>query len=376
MTTLFRSRQRAEDFAARVDGTSLLRSAADPVTERLVAVPTLLRTHGATDPAAVPRDDFATDLRERLMLEAVTVLTAANTGLTLPPRTRGKRERRLAVVASAAVLIGGTAGIAAAAQGSLPGEALYPLKRGIEKVQADLSTSSAGRGRDLLQQASDRLTEAQGLVDQGSPTATPQVPHAVDEFTAQAREGAALMLASYRDTGNPDTIVELRSFAATGLRSVEALSTTAPADAQPGLRDAALALQGIDLRASRLCDTCGGAAPLRLPPAFLASAEVDRAMQRVQSAKLDNSHPFVGPRQAVADSRPPTTTGDAKQPSGKAAGATAPQAPATDVPLPSAPSSGGLPRVKVKADIGGSDLGEGLGDAVATILPDPSDLLP
>ena len=56
-----------------------------------------------------------------------------------PVRTRGKRERRLVAVASAAVLLGGTAGMATAAQNALPGEALYPIKRGIEKAEAGLS---------------------------------------------------------------------------------------------------------------------------------------------------------------------------------------------------------------------------------------------
>ena len=95
-------------------------------------------------------------------------------------------------VASAAVLIGGTAGMATAAQHSLPGEALYPVKRGIEKAELGLSMSSAGRGRDLLHQASDRLDEAQGLVDQGSATGTPRVPDTVAAFTASARDGRHL----------------------------------------------------------------------------------------------------------------------------------------------------------------------------------------
>ena len=89
MTTLFRSR-RAEEFAARVDGSGTPR-ATDPGTERLVGVAELLRVRGTGDLRATPRDAFAAELRERLMAEAATVLTPQHAALALPARTRGKR---------------------------------------------------------------------------------------------------------------------------------------------------------------------------------------------------------------------------------------------------------------------------------------------
>ena len=86
MTPLFRSRQRAEDFAALVDGASPLVGATSAATGRLVGVAQLLRDHA--DERAVPRAAFAADLRERLMAEAATVLTPQNAGLALPVRAR------------------------------------------------------------------------------------------------------------------------------------------------------------------------------------------------------------------------------------------------------------------------------------------------
>ena len=202
MTTLFRSR-RAEEFAARVDGPGTPRAATDPGTERLVGVAELLRVRGAGDLAATPREAFAAELRERLMAEAATVLTPQHAALALPARTRGKRERRLVAVASAAVLLGGTAGMATAAQNAMPGEALYPVKRGIEKAEAGLSLGSAARGRDLLHQATGRLGEADGLVGRDPSTATLQVPGTISTFTAQATRGSDLLMAAYADERRP-----------------------------------------------------------------------------------------------------------------------------------------------------------------------------
>ncbi len=386
MTTLFRSRQRADAFAELVDGTTPVRRVSTPGTERLVGLAQMLRAQGSADEQALPRDDFAAELRERLMAEAATVLTAQNTALALPPRTRGKRERRLVAAASAVVLLGGTAGMATAAQTALPGDALYPVKRGIEKAEAGLSLSSAGRGRDLLHQAGSRLDEARGLIGQGSAAGTPQVPHTLASFTDQAREGSDLLLESYRDSRDPQAVVAVREFAASGLTSIEALSATAPVEARPGLRDAARALQQIDAEAGRLCVTCSDLPALRMPQVLLASDEVDRAMQRLQVAKLDNSHPVIVPKEDVRRVEAATGGTGTSGASGASSLPSAPKVPGTSDPAPGLPPASStpevpVPKVKVKVDVNGDqpggDLGEGLGGVVETLLPDAgTDLLP
>ena len=391
MTTLFRSRQRAEEFAARVDGATPVRPLLpDEESRQLVQVAHLLREQGAADPGATPRPAFATELRERLMAEAAVVLTPQTTRLTLPVRTRGKRERRLVAVASAAVLLGGTASMAAAAQSALPGEALYPLKRGIEKAEAGMSVSSAGKGRDLLQQADARLTEAQGLVDRGSADGSPQVTHTLEAFSSQAQEGADLLMASYADTDDPRAIASVRAFAARGLAGIEALDRTAPPETQPDLREAALTLRDIDARASRLCGTCTDLPVLSLPRTFLAGAEVDRAMQRFATLQPDNSHPVVADKQdlkrADVAAGSSGSTGGSRS-AGDTAGSTAgdatdaaPKAPGTaGAGLPLVPKSTPKVKVDLKADV--DSLTQDLGDAVTTLLPDPvtdvtDDLLP
>jgi hypothetical protein len=402
MIALTRPRQRAEEFAALVDDSRARprpvstgsRSAGAKELDRLVDVVSVLRREADDHEAARPTAGFAADLRERLMAEAVEVLTPQQATLVLPPRTRGTRERRLVAAATAAVLLGGSAGMAAAAQGSLPGEALYPIKRGIEDARAGLSTSPGAEGRQLLAHASDRLAEVQGLVAAGPGAGASQIPATLDEFTSQARRGADLMLTSYAANRDPQTIAALRAFAAHDQDTLTGLTDTAPPEAQAALGEALTALAAIDARASQACDTCSDLPAVVVPEAYRASTEVDRALRALLAAHLDNSHPVIAPRDAIQQVEGTTgaPTGDASGALGgpaPSAGAT-PSAPVSGVPdqgslLPGTSGSG--PSVKVDATTklpsvgsvgggtgtgtsGGGDLGAGLGDAVGTILPD------
>ncbi len=393
MTTLLRSRQRAEAFAALVDGTRTpLRdvssaSVADRELARLAGVAQTLR-HASEDDRAVPRADYTTDLRERLMTEAATVLTPQQAALALPVRTRSRRERRLVAAASVAVLLGGTAGMAAAAQDALPGEALYPLKRGIESAEVRLSSSPAGQGQDLLSQASGRLDETWGLVEAGPATGAPQVPGTLEDFTAAARRGADLMLTSYAETGDRGTIVALRGFAARDLGTLERLSGVVPSSAQPALQGAMTALSGIDARASEACPSCSDLPSLRIPAAYRASLEAERAIRAIERSHLSNDHPFVADRDAVRRVKQDTSRRDGSAPRARQ---TSPPSAAPSTPLSRAPDSGasprlpgGTPKVTTKIDVKvpsgkdtsgaggdlGAGLGAGLGDAVETLLPD------
>lgn len=288
MTALFSARRRADEFAAAVDG----RSRAVPEELRpLVTVATALRERESLD--AVPRPEFAGELRALLMAEAERTLSPS-APLVLPPRRHGPRERRLAAAASVAVLLGGSAGMAAAAQSALPGEALYPLKRGIERAEAGLSVSTAGRGQDLLRQADGRLAEVEGLLA-GSPTAAPQVPLTIQEFIDQAQEGTELLLVSFEQTSDPRTVVAVREFAASSIEMLQEIARTAPPEAQDELAAAAMTLKEIDARAAALCPSCGDDLPdLQVPGMFLAAAEVDRVLALVAEQRLlDNSHPVV-----------------------------------------------------------------------------------
>lgn len=353
MTPLFPARRSAEEFATAVDGDASGPTGRSREVVDLLGVVSVLRTQA---PVA-PREEFTRDLRDRLMAEAESLLTPANAALTLPTRTRGTRERRIAVAASVAVLVGGTATMATAAQSALPGETLYPVKRGIELADAGLSLSPGGKGRDLLDQANDRLTEVEGLLASDSFQSEPRVPGTLAEFRGAADEGSTLLFESFRETRDPDDIVAVRTFAADGIEKLGALAGSVPPEAEEEVTAAALALRDIDAEASELCATCGDNLPdLQLPGILLARAEVDRALQRASSAALDNDHPVVVPKGAVTGSRGGSADGSGSQQgagTGDAPGSsTGGTAPAPDV-LPS-PDSDGL----------------------TGLLPDPGDVLP
>jgi hypothetical protein len=380
MTALFRERRRADEFAAAVEGRS---RAVSEELRPLVSVATALRAEHPLE--AAPRPEFAAELRALLMAEAERTFSP-DAPLVLAPRQHGPRERRLAVAASVAVLLGGSAGMAAAAQGALPGEALYPIKRGIEQAEAGLSVSTAGRGQDLLRQADGRLAEVEGLLA-GSPTAAPQVPGTIQDFIDQAQEGAELMLASFEETSDPATVVAVREFAATSIEMLQEIARTAPPESQDELAAAAMTLKEIDARAAELCSSCGDDLPdLQVPGVFLAAAEVDRAFALVAEQRmLDNSHPVVADKRLVkrvTDALP--ALDEDTQDEGTEDGGTTTDDEPTSGPVPEDdPTSGTLLELPGDTDLTQSDktvrksledgtaqITEGLTGVVETILPD------
>lgn len=378
MTALFSARRRADEFAAAVDGRS---RAVSEELRPLVSVATALREEHLESVA--PRPEFAAELRALLMAEAERSLSP-DAPLVLRPRQHGPRERRLAVAASVAVLLGGSAGMAAAAQNALPGDALYPIKRGIESAEAGLSVSTAGRGEDLLRQADGRLAEVEGLLA-GSPTAAPQVPGTIEDFIGQAQEGAELMLASFEETSDPGTVVAVREFAASSIAMLQEIARTAPPEAQDELAAAAMTLADIDARAAELCPSCGDDLPdLQVPGVFLAAAEVDRVFALVAEQRLDNSHPVVADKRLVKrvtdalpelstepadkDTEEGTTTGDEPAP-----GPVPDDGPTSDA-LIELPDDTDLTQsdktVRKSVEDGTRDITEGLTGVVETLLPD------
>lgn len=380
MTSLFTVRRRADELDAVLEGRR------DLVSEELrplVGVATALREHATT---AAPRPEFSVELRARLMAEAERA-TTPGAPLVLPPR---RRERRIAVAASVAVILGGSAGVAAAAQDALPGEALYPLKRGIERAEAGLSVSTEGRGQDLLRQADGRLDEVAGLLSDSDLSAS-QVPSTLDDFVAQAQEGSDLLLASFEESRDPDTIVTVREFAARGIEALQEIARTAPPEAQSELASAALALKEIDSQAAALCASCGeGIDELELPGIFLTASEVDRVFGLLaQERALDNSHPVIADKRLLRNVTGSvdgvTKQGDSgsggTRSGGDSPSSSLPQPDPTSEPLIELPSGGddatkdeAPVRAPLKNPVG--DLTDGLSGVAETILPDPDTGLP
>jgi len=260
MSTLLPAKRRAERFAALVDATSS--TVADEPYAPLLEVVGTLRAAAEEGPA--PRADYVADLRSRLMAEADTALVPSDARLVLPQRhpTTRKHNRFTAAVAGL-VLVGSGAGLAVAAQSSAPGDGLYPLKRGLEQVGERLNLSDAGRGRDLLGQATARLGEVDTLLERDAPD--DQVAATLRSFTSTAGDGANVMFRAYQRNGDDDDIATVRDFASTEMGVLTDLSAKAPSSLQSDFAEAAHLLSDLDRQATTLCDDCGPHGPLALP---------------------------------------------------------------------------------------------------------------
>ena len=251
MIRLNPARRAAEEFASVVDGPR--GAVAERYAELLTAVDVLREQE-----IPAPRADFVADLRMRLMDAADTLLLPADAELApvLPlSAPSNRRQRRISIAAAAFVVIGGTAGVAAAAESSLPGDALYPLKRGIESAQVSLNSSDSGKGQDLLRQASTRLDEVNGLID--SDSSASEISHTLNSFERSATDGADLLFVAYQRNGDPEEITRLRTMLGSQLSTLDQLSDKAPKGSKSSFDSARALLADLDQQASALCGSCG-----------------------------------------------------------------------------------------------------------------------
>lgn len=256
MIPLSPARRAAEEFASVVDGPrgAVADRTADTRWGDLLSTVEVLREQEI--PA--PRADFVADLRMRLMDAADTLLLPADAPLApvLPlSAPSNRRQRRISIAAAAFVVIGGTAGVAAAAESALPGDALYPLKRGIESAQVSLNSSDSGKGQDLLRQASTRLDEVDGLIDSGSSAS--EINHTLNAFERSATDGADLLFNAYQRNGDAQDITRLRTMLGSQLNTLNQLADKAPKSSRPDFDSARALLSDLDQQARVLCATCG-----------------------------------------------------------------------------------------------------------------------
>jgi hypothetical protein len=248
MTPLISARRAAEDFARVVDGSD--QDAAARYAD-LTATVDLLRRQDV--PAARP--EFVADLRTRLMAAADTLLVPAEreSATVVPLRRPGRHQRRLGVAAAALVIVGGSAGVAAAAESALPGDPLYPIKRGIESAQVSLNSSDTAKGHDLVNQASTRLDEIDGLMSDGD--ATSQITHTLASFKRSVARGSDLLFVAHQRDGSD--LAGLRSTFLEQSAQLKSLAQQAPPTTQPDFDSAAALVADLDQQARVLCGNCG-----------------------------------------------------------------------------------------------------------------------
>lgn len=284
---------------------------------------------------AAPSPEFRGALRERLMTEARTVLvpdpgasrrTAAQPAVraaTAPRRTTTRGRRRLAGVAAAAVSSLGVVGLVAGSASALPGEVLYPVKRGVENVELALQRTDEGRGTQRLEIASERLREVRSLVADGTAAERSQLPGLLDDFTAQAEQGSAELFDAFGTGGSTAPVDVVNDFAAASAVDLSVMSADVPPEAADAFTSAAATVTDLAGQAARLCGTC-------------ASADL--------SALVSTVRQVVGPA-AAAPATEPTAATDAEPSTPAPARTSAPAAvvpsapPVVKVPVVPAPAT-------------------------------------
>lgn len=374
MSSLHPARRSAERFNSLLDNER--ESTSDVRHAHLLGLVNSLQTLPRVD----ARPAFVSDLRGQLMVAAETELVPSDAAnalrladrLTVPTR-RTPRERRIAAAIGGFALVGATTSMAVAAQGALPGDVLYPLKRAIENAEAGFSVSDGAKGNTILANASGRLDEVSALARQSDVDAE-AVTTTLNEFAQQATQASELLLADYQVTGSESSINELRDFTAASIQELAALEAIIPTGAEAALLEAAHTLFEIDSVAGNLCPLCESPGIVEIPVPLLASGDI--AMDQAQvaaaaaaDAKQSGKKPAGGssvlPTEATApaiDNEPVTVpgAGPGTGPSGGKGGKGDNQPQNPNLPgNPSLPTS--LPSVKVPP-VG--EIASGLGDVV------------
>jgi uncharacterized protein DUF5667 len=288
------SRRDVEAFAAAVDGIAPSGRDAD-ASERvreLVDIAVRIRE----TPVQTARPEFVADLRTQLMVAAADELPSPDESAApepVAPRHRAPAQqqvrRRLTAAATAFVVAGGSFGLVAASAQSMPGDMLYPVKRGTERVELMLH-EGAGEGRALLDHAATRLAEVEALANGSNPDADDLIANTLDDFTNEANAGGDLLLDAYGDSGSQDDIEDVRRFTADSAQRLQNLADAMPRAAATEYADAARAVSGLDTSAVGVCPTCGDGAP---------PVNVDGKLLDAVAYVLDKSDPASPTAQAA-----------------------------------------------------------------------------
>ncbi|HWJ81951.1 MAG TPA: DUF5667 domain-containing protein [Nocardioides sp.] len=260
----FASRRRADEFDALLSSTDGTGPVADPRMRELLEVVGALRAV----PEATPRPEFVADLRTRLVAAAeaqpARVVDAATVARLTPTQRRGRGERRLAAVLGGFAVVAATGSMAMASQSALPGDVLYPVKRALENAQTNLQSDDAGKAQSLLDHAAERLQEVQALNARGDGDAA-EIAATLQDFTDQTNQATSRALADYDESGDQDSLQEVRDFAGPSMDQLSALGDDVPDGARPALITAAQTVQQADSVAQQACPTCEGEPITQLP---------------------------------------------------------------------------------------------------------------
>ncbi len=288
-------KREADAFEAALRG-----APADAAVTDLVRHAEALCARAAT---VAPSDDFRLALRERLMADAPALLTAhprPTAAVVAAPRTSGVRRRVARLSAAALVAVGGVGIVASSAQ-AVPGDMLYGVKRSVESVELALHRSDASRGEFQLEQARERLAEAEHLAAEGD---LDRSAAALADFRSQADAGTADLFTHYETGGETASVESVNDFAAESATTLTGLAEQFPATSSDPVELAMNTVRDIATQASALCLECSPADLPELEASASPTASTDSA-----------AAPAAGPTQTPTTSSPSGTGTPAPTPS-------------------------------------------------------------
>ena len=254
-----------------------------------------------------PRSAFRSSLRTSLVMEAATALALApgEPGDSAPRFMRAVPRRRMVVATALVATSLGLGSMASASASSLPGEALYPVKRATEQVELTFHRDPADRGAFQLELAERRLDEARTLSERG-PEFAELAAESVREFEQAAVAGTATLMEAYREDNAPSAMVVLNRFTERTDEVLGALASQLPAEATVALDDARNRLEAIASNSEELCPDCGGG-PGDGPSSADGTDSVDAAPEPTPEPEPEPTEPPSAP--PVAPSGPPAPDG-------------------------------------------------------------------
>lgn len=321
-------------WASRSTGGARTRREQADDTAELVRTAEMLTRSASIEPSA----QFSADLRARLMIEAAEVLVAAPAPSRAGARvgastatTHAPRRRRIAGLAAALVAGTATVGLVSSSASAVPGDVLYPVKRGVESVQLAVHRDDAGRGQAQLDQASERLTEAWTLDSTGRDD---RVAEALDAFSEQATAGSGALFEAYGSEGEARQIDAVTTFATGSSETIVNMSDDLPADAQAALEEATTTVLGLAERAGALCTSCDA-----VDLGALVTAAEDAADRAPESSTDEGANDSSSGDGSSTEAPAPQQTRPPAKPVAPAP-TTAPPRPTTAAPEPTRPAPG------------------------------------
>lgn len=212
--------------------------------------------------APAPRPDFRAALRTRLLEEAthaVVIPLPLHARVRASVAARNVRIRRsfrtVAAVAAATMvmLVGST--LVAAAQGTVPGDALYRIKRAHENIALKAVFGRVPRAQRQLELARERLEEVRILSQRGEENAALFVG-ALADMDARTLDATTMLINEYRKTRDNGLLGMLIAFSGAQRQGLEAIVDEIPAGAVPKTRSSIELVDAVQNRVSAVLGGC------------------------------------------------------------------------------------------------------------------------